>query len=862
MPTPTRAVATTKRSDYDDGSTAADSSMEINVHVDGTIIPITLTHEKCTSTSSGELCKDFVENSLTNVDPRLILQILTKISPAERLTHYVMRYGDGYSSIIRIIWSAKETIHLVPAYIDVNMTLKPRLGGVFENTTIPHLPLLPLGVQGTTISVDVDLCISLVSTEEISFPSNVARTSVVHLKEHKYFPGCVDSYSVEAVDGQNNILPIAHMLEAPSITAPIIMTDVSLVVAAAVGEKRNAASLTDVAATSEEGKSKKARSDGGEDNIATKPPVAKELEKSSSDESDSTSTSSSETSSSAEKKDEATPDDDEGKSVTKPSAAVDMRISEHDGEDSFVGFGNAGMGESQSDESDSTSSSSVISSSAGKKDGATSDDDEGKSATKSSTAVATEKKAEDNLQSLVDFGNVDICNDSTAHAAPTFIELTAKSREIQKGLHSAYHPITKLQVRHCICANSECRKIVWQYAAMGNEKMTKYIVVPSHPPQANNKRRKYNIKFLECVARYFPQWKDKPKSEKTVYYLSITHFPPAHRDVVWNPPKSWTQRWRIPLSVGRMSGLKEQHKCKFGGDTFHFATPMLHRNAIAMELGEAIRAVLLEKRGTVLNENQSQLLEKFQESNGYIPITENDCGIYRQVLTANEELKTKSSPRLKGKQITCQCKQNHPNCVHSECANNNEFSRECDQNNCSFGETDCGNRFTTPMQVRAQSRARFVVLEFRSDKYSDPRVGSGAKAVVPFSENEIIGEYIGEVKKREENMSNYCVDIGEGYVIDAEKKGNAMRFIQHSCDPNCELIVRVHQDMRKRAWIRASKPIAVGEWITYKYHSNPAVLQQFFFNNQGCVCGSKRCLKPREIAIQNATADIDDEKIG
>eukprot|EP00985_Skeletonema_marinoi_P028290 scaffold24444_cov73-Skeletonema_marinoi.AAC.1 len=117
-----------------------------------------------------------------------------------------------------------------------------------------------------------------------------------------------------------------------------------------------------------------------------------------------------------------------------------------------------------------------------------------------------------------------------------------------------------------------------------------------------------------------------------------------------------------------------------------------------MELGEAIRAVLLEKRGTVLNDNQSQLLEKFQESNGYIPITENDCGIYRQVLTANEELKTKSSPRLKGKQITCQCKQNHPNCAHSECANNNEFSRECDHNNCSFGETDCGNRFTTPMQ--------------------------------------------------------------------------------------------------------------------------------------------------------------------
>ena len=141
--------------------------------------------------------------------------------------------------------------------------------------------------------------------------------------------------------------------------------------------------------------------------------------------------------------------------------------------------------------------------------------------------------------------------------------------------------------------------------------------------------------------------------------------------------------------------------------------------------------------------------------------------------------------------------------------------------------------------------------EFKSDQYGDPRVGRGAKAIVPFSEHDIIGEYVGEVKKREGDMSNYCVDIGEGYVIDSEKKGNTMRFIQHSCDPNCELIVRVHQDMRKRVWIRANKAISAGEWITFKYHPNPSVLQQSFFNNKGCVCGSKNCIKPRKISIQD-----------
>ena len=198
MPTPTRAVATTKRSDYG-GSTAAGSSMEINVHVEGTIIPITLTHEKYTSTSSGELCKDFVENSLTNVDPRLILQILTKISPAERLTHYVMRYGDGYSSIIHVEWSSADIpgfvrLPLVPAYIDVNMTLKPRVRGALQNIAKPHLPLQPAGISLPT-SVHVDLCIALVSTEEPPLSYDERRMSVLYLEEHRRFPGCVDTFT-------------------------------------------------------------------------------------------------------------------------------------------------------------------------------------------------------------------------------------------------------------------------------------------------------------------------------------------------------------------------------------------------------------------------------------------------------------------------------------------------------------------------------------------------------------------------------------------------------------------------------------------------------------------------------------------
>ena len=266
----------------DGGSTAADSSMEINVHVDGLTIPITLTHEKCTSTSSGELCKDFVENSLTNVNPRLILQILTKISPAERLTHYVMRYGDGYSSIIHVEWSSADIpgfvrLPLVPAYIDVNMTLKPRKRGA-PTKAKPHLPLQPAGVTPPT-SIDVNLCIALVSAEEPPYPSNVARTSVVHLKEHGKFPGCVDTFSVEAADGQNNILPeTAHVPGASSAAAAIVVTTAT----ATAGKKRKAPSKDQTTtapakAKTKSSKKKKEETAKPDESDGAKKPAAKEV---------------------------------------------------------------------------------------------------------------------------------------------------------------------------------------------------------------------------------------------------------------------------------------------------------------------------------------------------------------------------------------------------------------------------------------------------------------------------------------------------------------------------------------------------------------------------------------------------------
>eukprot|EP00984_Skeletonema_dohrnii_P038734 scaffold42313_cov111-Skeletonema_dohrnii-CCMP3373.AAC.1 len=255
--------------------------MEINVHAGGTIIPIILPLKKCTSTSWGALCQDVVNNYLTTADPKLILQILTNISPTERLTHYLIRYGDGSSSIIRVDWSSTDIpgfvrLPLVPAYIDVNMTLKPRVRGALQNIAKPHLPLQPAGISLPT-SVHVDLCIALVSTEEPPLSYDERRMSVLYLEEHRRFPGCVDTFNIVGADGQNNILPgTARMPDASSAAAAIFVTTAT----AAAGKKRKAPSKDQTAAfpktTTKTSKEKKEEAAKSDDNDGAKKPATKE----------------------------------------------------------------------------------------------------------------------------------------------------------------------------------------------------------------------------------------------------------------------------------------------------------------------------------------------------------------------------------------------------------------------------------------------------------------------------------------------------------------------------------------------------------------------------------------------------------
>ncbi|TPX54319.1 histone-lysine N-methyltransferase [Powellomyces hirtus] len=112
--------------------------------------------------------------------------------------------------------------------------------------------------------------------------------------------------------------------------------------------------------------------------------------------------------------------------------------------------------------------------------------------------------------------------------------------------------------------------------------------------------------------------------------------------------------------------------------------------------------------------------------------------------------------------------------------------------------------------------------------------------------NEFVIEYIGEIIRekvadhREKGYerqgigSSYLFRIDGGDIIDATKRGNMARFINHNCEPNCSAKVITVAGQR-RIVIYAHRDIQEEEEITYDY--------QFPIEDEKipCLCGAPGC---------------------
>ncbi|RSZ38587.1 MULTISPECIES: SET domain-containing protein-lysine N-methyltransferase [unclassified Variovorax] len=126
--------------------------------------------------------------------------------------------------------------------------------------------------------------------------------------------------------------------------------------------------------------------------------------------------------------------------------------------------------------------------------------------------------------------------------------------------------------------------------------------------------------------------------------------------------------------------------------------------------------------------------------------------------------------------------------------------------------------------------------------------GNGVFAVQDLAEGETLIEYKGEVINWKEALRRHPHDpsqpnhtfyfhIDDGRVIDGNVKGNDARWINHSCEPNCEA-----DEVDGRVYIKALRNIVAGEELNYDYGLiidepyTPKLLSEF-----PCWCGSEQC---------------------
>ena len=138
-----------------------------------------------------------------------------------------------------------------------------------------------------------------------------------------------------------------------------------------------------------------------------------------------------------------------------------------------------------------------------------------------------------------------------------------------------------------------------------------------------------------------------------------------------------------------------------------------------------------------------------------------------------------------------------------------------------------------------------------------PIQGMGVFATRRIRKGTRIIEYVGERVSPEEADRRYDDDLSEHphvllftvdkrTVIDAAVGGNEARFINHSCEPNCESVTE-----KRRVYIEALRTIKAGEELTYDYSltregDDDLEMEQRY----ACRCGAGTCrgamLAPRK----------------
>src|SRR5690606_18843863 len=157
--------------------------------------------------------------------------------------------------------------------------------------------------------------------------------------------------------------------------------------------------------------------------------------------------------------------------------------------------------------------------------------------------------------------------------------------------------------------------------------------------------------------------------------------------------------------------------------------------------------------------------------------------------------------------------------------------------------------------VRGSRYATSPLIETRRSRIH----GLGVYAIAPIKKGTRIIEYLGErishaeadrryARKANDDGHTFLFIASSRTVIDASVNGNDARFINHSCDPNCEAVIE-----RGRVYIEAIRGIEAAEergydsQLSWERSDDAEALALY-----ACRCGAKSC---RGTLLDNAPVD-------
>lgn len=231
-----------------------------------------------------------------------------------------------------------------------------------------------------------------------------------------------------------------------------------------------------------------------------------------------------------------------------------------------------------------------------------------------------------------------------------------------------------------------------------------------------------------------------------------------------------------------------------------------------------------------------------------------------------------SRQRIYGDSPVCQCR---PESACDERCINRFMQVLCNPRSC-----PCGQRCTNTNFDKRPSPPLDVV-------YVGAR-GWGLVTPSALHKGQYLGQYCGELIYMEEAMrrartmysknKNYYFieyDASAGEVIDAGLRGNKLRFVNHSCEPNCyfeKWLLSGSEEGRNAEYqlaLFALRDISAGEEITYDYGWSafqPPSLDENgqMISGERCLCGAPSCTgwlarMPKKRGLTQPTKDGESE---